>query len=109
MLKAQGGAFVVQAGLLSYTHPPTPVVCAATLSAQLLELQACVEEGEAERERLRVQLARLKVQMIKEQEDEEEAVTWRLQQEVAGMQVGGAGVGGRVCGGPGWWLHGGVR
>jgi hypothetical protein len=44
----------------------------------------------AEGERLRVQLARLKEQLLRGQEDEEDALAWRVEAEVGG-QGGGRG------------------
>ncbi|GIM10867.1 hypothetical protein Vretimale_14473, partial [Volvox reticuliferus] len=52
------------------------------LEAEVSELRTALEAADSERERLKGQLLRLKAQMLREQEEEEDKVGWRVEAEV---------------------------
>eukprot|EP00798_Chlamydomonas_sp_ICE-L_P014633 gene14633-20667_t len=74
------------------TASPPPIYPPATgatvapsnplLEQRITELEESLAAGDDERERLKSQLQRLKMQMMTEQEDEEEKVGWRVEAEL---------------------------
>ena len=53
---------------------------------EMQEALRSLEAAEAERDRLSTQLARLKAQMVAEEEEEEDKVGWRLEKEVEALR-----------------------